>query len=457
MNWLKTNQWGDEITAFVKKCLAHQAMISGALSGGGVDRLLEEALAKRNGSLLEADDSTAADLATLPKDFNAALIPLVLPELLATQVARIDTMNQKTKIIKRVVRKRKDTALVGTISQAAAWSTSGGDGMPTGIGTDLFLKVTTAVDTDTTFTVTGTNELGQTISGTATVLTTDAAGTWVEVTPSDGVGTHKFLTVTTVTASGWTSAGAVDVRYDKLSQNTEGGTVAKAGIGYEDYTLTAVKYILGASLTSEAIEDARIGLAANVEGASDLVSDTLREIREIIVGEIDRRDVIAMMTAALGSSGAGNVNFSLTTPGGKTQDEHYASITNSLKQAKGLVRRRGYEANYVAMHPDNFNFLERWAKNELTYADHFGQSGYHQAGVIPSIAGLEVFQRTGVPYNRMLLGRRRLGYEYQVYVPFELKERQYQHTDDSEDVTIRQRSASVATVPESMSTLTITA
>jgi len=113
-------------------------------------------------------------------------------------------------------------------------------------------------------------------------------------------------------------------------------------------TITAIKDILGASWSTEVMEDAGGALGIDVE------SELVQQMTDEIIREIDQR----VLNEILNGAGAGNTNWSQTVAAGYLAKEWYETLFHAIIDAEDNIYSNRYrEADYLICGRSAYTFL----------------------------------------------------------------------------------------------------
>lgn len=234
-----------------------------------------------------------------------------------------------------------------------------------------------------------------------------------------------------------------------------------------DDTITAVKDILGATWSTEVMEDARGTLGLDVEGEllSQAAGEILRELEQRVVYDI------------LNLASAGNVNWSPTVPADHTTKQWYETLMFSLLDADALIQQWRYRhADWIIAGPTAASYIRKctdWKSDPRNQEmdQPFGV-GVEKIGEV--VGFWDVYQSFYVTSNMALMGiypRSQLdtGYIYAPYVPLEMMPLVYAEYEGPSDTNpgmykntdkwsrnIRTRYGKKMVVPRMFATITIT-
>jgi len=131
---------------------------------------------------------------------------------------------------------------------------------------------------------------------------------------------------------------SVTVADSDYAYNVENGVPKRLKMVITSDTLTATKDILGASWSTEVMEDARGTLGIDVE--AELIDQMANEIKR----ELEERSLTQMVNEA----GAGNVNWTHAVPAGTLPKDHYETLVHAFIDAEDLIFGNRYrKADYI--------------------------------------------------------------------------------------------------------------
>ena len=134
------------------------------------------------------------------------------------------------------------------------------------------------------------------------------------------------------------SDSSVTVPDSPYAYNIENGVPKRLKMVITSETFTATKDILGASWSTEVMEDARGALGIDVEAEliDQMASEITRELEERCLNEV------------LNGAGAGNTNWSSTVPAGYTTKEWAETLVHAFIDTEDLIFANRYrKADYL--------------------------------------------------------------------------------------------------------------
>lgn len=401
-------------------------------------------------TLREADEVTTSSIiatASLPVDFNKAMIMAVWPRLIAMEVAgTVGIMNQRTATIydwqhpaSDIDPFQKDKHFFGAVdsdtpsmldtTKTLADGTVANDESALSRASghfpqDVWGYLGEVVDATTTITITGTNANGTTTAtAAATFYTTDAVGTVRRFIPT--VLGDKFMDVTAVSSTGWTDAAAKgEVGLfcpEPLTGHTAGSPAMKVGAKLVPYTVTEATYDLQTNLTLNAMEDMERLFAVSGQSGLSLAAKFIREIGSYMRDYIDRK----ALDVAIANTYANNIDsFAASTPGEGYSDEAWKSLFRFyLDSLAARVESYGnYAPNWQIWHLNDRAEYRQWMSKWLNAFEAPLNDPFADGRAQFSINGQNVYVTKNTRIERVLMGNSNAdtGLHVHTYVPFKL-------------------------------------
>jgi len=434
-----------------------------------------------NRLVLEADEQTTTT--TFGSDtpahaISSALIKAQMPALILLQIAKPGIMAKSSVDFYEEISRRADQHYFGTITYGGSWDEADGDytdtgpvDIPTG---EVYVQVITAVDTATTFTITGTNQSAVTTATlTCYVKTTDLAGTILKARPTtDG---DRFYDITGLAASGYTSAGKVAIfipAYESaatggspLIYETEGSAYQKLRTSWRMFTATAEDHALGAHISMKDIEDMSMALQP---GGSNL--DTIANLGALIMGDmgqyIDGKafwaiNALAISTTTTYEEKLGYSNtFSQTVPAGsgKTEPEYLAELDKYVGQMVDHVAYiSNVQPNWIVINRTDRAKFADWVGDKILKYNPGRRQAFDATLSIGQWHGCEVHVNSNATKNSIICGSNQRGLRYDVLVPYQLYGPTWIPGETNMGILRRQRSVTTITQPHTLGNLRITA
>lgn len=405
--------------------------------------------------LLEAGEQTSATTTptasvSLPADLADAIIRISFPKTIAASIARTGVMNSTTKTIYTREYHPYGYNKFGSLAYGGSFSATGDEGAVT-YPKKAYAEVTTVVDTAATLTVTYTNQNG-TASQTASCVipTTAVVGDRIEIIPTN-VG-DLFTDITTATASGWTSAGAVDFCCeDEPTQAGEATAYNKGRTELSSQTLTAVDLEIGASLSHSVIEDMMMAIGDG-PGGYDVVADLAGLLAQDMADYIDR-----YMIYQIQSNASTAVTFAQSTPSsGYTQDEWNATIESKISTVTDAIQARSnFQPNWMLLNTTDRGRFATWMKDRFIPSPTNAQDPFRNARSVGTIYGNDVYVSNNVDRGRPLFGCSDEGIRYEVYVPLRMLGPQWDPSANVNALLRRQRAALKVVLATTLGKITI--
>lgn len=288
-------------------------------------------------NFMEASQSTSSviDTTKLPVDFQKAVIIAAWAQMISPKLAAsVQNMTQKEQTIYDYAHPKSDTDpffevkhFFGFVDHGAA-TTLASSAMASGVNAsddgeidrtasnlphELYAIVGEAVNADTVVTATGKNMQGDTdATATVTILTTHAVGDVVKFTPTiDG---DLFVDVSSVSASGFTSAGQVGIFTPQpLRGNTAGSASDSAALKLGTHTISEKPYSVQTNMTLELLEDINAAISQGFPGGLNLIGMATRTLGSAVGNYLDKLALDVLERKAY----ARNVNsFNFSNPTG---------------------------------------------------------------------------------------------------------------------------------------------
>ena len=420
----------------------------------GKEATVEEALHQHGALgalLLEAGEQKTSTTVPggLPYEVAEAVIKAAFPALIATKICRVGTMKSKTKHFWERTYRRYDDHKFGSLAQGGSFSATGDAGAIT-YAQACYVKVITAVDTNTTITVTGKDQNGSTMTGTVVVKTTHSADDYIEITPTN-VG-DRWTDISGATATGWTSAGEVNFITEKAIQGYEATAYAKARSTLTEITATATAHELGSALSNDVIEDMRMAMK-DVGGGYDVLADLVSLIAQDIEEFIDRK---ILHDATDGATGATDTFAQATVPAGYTQKEWNETVEKSINDLIGKVDyNSNVGPNWMVINTMDRGRFIYWLGERLFKYNVSRDDAFQGSRAIGNVGGCEVYVSPEARRSKWLVGSNQVGLHYLIYVAMQLLGPQWDPITNTQAILRRQRSAIKLTQPKTLGVLTI--
>lgn len=214
---------------------------------------------------------------------------------------------------------------------------------------DVYGIVCEVVDANTTITITGTNQNGDTAAtATATILTTHVVGDVVRFTPTFLGDT--FLDITSVASSGWTDAaakGEVGIfTPDPIVGHAAGSPAQQARFIIRSTDISESQYDLQTNMTLAVLEDLEMALRSDDGDGIDGIAQMLSLMQSELFNMIDRR----LFDTGVQNVYSGNQNtFPANTPTGEYSDQKWKErLHYFLKDTNMRVQTNsGYAPNWM--------------------------------------------------------------------------------------------------------------
>jgi len=235
-------------------------------------------------------------------------------------------------------------------------------------------------------------------------------------------------------------------------------------------TITAIKDILGASWSTEVMEDAGGALGIDVE------SELVQQMSDEIIREIDQR----VLNEILNGAGAGNTNWSQTIGAGYLAKEWYETLFHAVIDAEdNIYSNRFREADFLVCGREAYKFLLKGGdfKPEPRLSDkrqRMQSAGVKFEGVFMGM--WDVYRTVMINTNSIIVGyyprsQTDTGYVYAPYIPLAAMPLVYAEYKAYDDPTmpgayvnvdkwsrnVRTRYGKMMVVPEAYATVTVTA
>lgn len=418
--------------------------------GGRVFNILNSPQARQTMcKLMEADEATTSlvvggtTVSYLPVDASAALVMATWPRLIAQRIAAsTGTMASNNARIydlqyphSDVDAFRKGKRFLGAMKHDAAFAgnvtlADGVDASDEGTlvrssnhyPQDGFVYVGQVVDVDTTFTVTFTDQNGDSTTGTATVLTTDTVGSIKLIVPT--VLGSKVMDITGATASGWSGTGEVGFfTPDPIIGHTAGSAAQKAYFKLQPYDLTEKSYDLQSNMPLAVIEDMQRALASGGNGGLNLVATMIRVLSNELTNLIDQ----AILDRATQNVYTNNqISFDTTTPSaGYSVAEWREQVHLNFDTVAATVEYfSSARPNWMVMNSLDVPHVTEWLKGTglMTTFDPLVNDPFADSRAQYRLVGCDVYKSTNQALKRVLFGSNNqdTGVHYWVYVPIQI-------------------------------------
>lgn len=423
---------------------------------GRLFEVLNSQAARQNiAKLMEADEATTTlmvggtSISYLPVDASAAIIMATWPRLIAARIAASSgVMNSNWKRIYDLQYPHSDTDpyrrgkhFFGAVdsdtpdtfdtSKTLADGTNASDEGALSRSSNhypqnVFAYVGEVVDADTTITITGTDQNGDTTAtASVTILTTDAVGTIKLFVPTV-LGT-KFMDVTAVTSSGWTDAagkGEVGIfTPDPIVGHSAGSPAQKAYFKLEPFDVSEKSYDLQSNMPLSVIEDMTKALSAGGNAGLDLVATMIRMLSNELLSLIDS----AIFDQAIQNAYASNqITFDTTTAAaGYSVAEWKEQVHYNFDQVVATVEHfSGARPNWMVWHSLDRPHIVEWLKGTgflTTFAPEVNDP-FSDGRARYQLCGCDVYESQNTALKRVLFGsnNRDTGVHYWTYVPFQI-------------------------------------
>ena len=235
-------------------------------------------------------------------------------------------------------------------------------------------------------------------------------------------------------------------------------------------TITAIKDILGASWSTEVMED--IGGAMGIDVEAELV----QQMSDEIIREIDQR----VLNEILNGAGSGNTNWSQTAAAGYLAKEWYETLFHAIIDAEDNIYANRYrEADFLVCGRDAYKFLLKSGdfKPEPRLSDKKQRMQSVGVKFEGSYMGMwDVYRTVMINTAKIIVGyyprsTTDTGYVYAPYIPLAAMPLVYAEYKAYDDATmpgayvntdkwsrnVRTRYGKKMVVPEAYATVTITA
>lgn len=418
--------------------------------GGRVHSILNSPQARQSiAKLMEADEATTSlvvggtTVSYLPVDASAAIVMATWPRLIAQRIAAsTGTMQSNNARIYDLQYPHSDIdafrtgkRFLGAMKHDAAFATNvtladGVDASDEGTlvrssnhyPSDGFVYVGQVVDVDTTFTVTFTDQNGDSTTGTATIYTTDAVGSIKLIVPT--VLGSKVMDITGATASGWSGTGEVGFFVpDPIIGHTAGSAAQKSYFKLTPYDMTEKSYDLQSNMPLAVIEDMQRALAAGGGTGLNLVATMIRILSNELINLIDQ----AIIDRAVQNAYTNNqITFDSTTPGaGYSVAEWREQVHYNFDVVASTVEHfSSARPNWMVMHSLDVPHVTEWLKGTgfMTPFDPLVNDPFADARAQYRLVGCDVYKSNNAVLKRVLFGSNNqdTGVHYWTYVPFQI-------------------------------------
>jgi len=417
--------------------------------GGRLYEMVNNHINKRNLLLLEADEATTTNflggtgINQLPIDVSGAIVMNAYGRMLARELAAItEDMQSTTKRVYEILHPRGEEPL----RAGRHWFGGVDSDTPTTLDTtktladgtvvndestlarasnqypsEVYAYLGEVVDADTTITVTGTDQNGDSATAVVKFLTTDAVGATRRCVPT--VRGTMFMDISAVSSTGWTDAAAKgEVGFfapDEVAAHTVGGAAQKAKLKAYHYDCSEREYAMQSSVDRNLIEDTSKALAAGGGPGLNYVAMITSMISEEVMNFIDRE----CFDDAVQSAYSYNIaTFDGTSPAdGASVSEWKEQLHFNIAD---LISCVGY---YSGVRPDymiwNSNDEPTWSEwlrgNRLSAFAPEVNDPFANARAKYAIAGCNVYVSENTPLKRIIVGSRskRSGLVALSYIP----------------------------------------
>lgn len=300
------------------------------------------------------------------------------------------------------------------------------------------------VDADTTITITGTDQNGDSATAVAKFYTTDAVGkiTWFYPTQPGTM----FVDVTGVSSTGWTDAaakGEVGIfAPDEIIGHTAGSQAQKARSEIIGYNIKARSYDLAASIDRELIEDALKSLASGKSSGLDYVARITMLMSQEVSAYIEREGLdSAVQNLYLNNM----LTFDSTVPQSGLSP---AEWTQQLHLNIGLVKSRvkysnGVAPDWMIMNENDEPYFTEWLRTQgvISVFDPVANDPFVNARALYRLKGMDVYVSQYVPLKRILMGSKQgaTGLVSKFYVPLTIFSGANPNASFQEEVMIHSR------------------
>lgn len=278
------------------------------------------------------------------------------------------------------------------------------------------------VDANTTITITGTDQNGDSATATATFYTTDAVGKVTWFYPSQP-GT-LFVDVTAVSSTGWTDAaakGEVGIfAPDEIIGHTAGSQPQKARTEVIGYKIFERTYDLMASVDRNLIEDALKSLAEGDSSGLDYVARITMLMSRETNAYIEREG----LDSAVQNLYANNVvAFDSTIPeSGLSPVEWKQQLHTIIGRAKARVEySNGVPPDWMIMNSNDEPYFTEWLRTQgvISVFDPVANDPFADARAQYQLKGMNVYKSQYVPLKRILMGAKQgaTGLVSKFYIP----------------------------------------
>lgn len=226
------------------------------------------------------------------------------------------------------------------------------------------------------------------------------------------------------------------------AKSTEGGTVVRGTMKFSSATVTAQKFILQASWSTELSEDLRAMKNLDVE------TEMMAALRDEIIGELD---FLCLNDVAAGAT-AGTVVAPANTYSYQSHLEHWGELRGALIDADVLVtKKRQRRTNYIV---GNSASIAKVRKVPGFVAGMAAPGSGQELGSF-SVGRLdqwEVWESANYPNDdELLLGIKGEGYIFAPYVALELMPAIYVGSTDEVNRNVRTRAGRILTMGDAFS------
>jgi len=420
--------------------------------------------------------STTMGTGAFPYAMADALTRVTMARSIVPQLCNTRPMGRKTVDIPEEIYRRAQQHDFGCLSYGGSWDAADGtypDDLSLLVATDeILITILTAVDTATTFTITGTTATGGTgyLTVYVAVTATHPAGTVLRCQPT--VKGEKFTDITGASGSGWGSAGKIVVwspAYGAAAlasspeiYGTEGAALATGRTEMRLITATAEDHELGAHISLNTIEELRTAVM-DLGGQYDAVGRLI----EILAADVDRyidsklfQKIYAASTSTtadwydkLGSS----LTFASTTvPSGMTPDEHKATLEYTLGQMVGEVAHQSnQQPTWMVINTTDKARFFWWMRESIHQYNPDRANAFHNSSAAGSLHGCQIYVHPQQFRGCISVGNAQVGLWYLIFVPMQLLGPQWNPTNNSQSLLRRQRSIIKITQPRTIGQVTV--